>query len=239
MVAIYICTCTNLQIPGWNVPGYTTNSCPCVSAPSYLLNSLCKLTASQHRCPGGTAGCSKRPSSDRGNRKWRSTFSWEPLRLTSSWHHRIHYCQYAYFPKGLRAAWFSALSGLSGQDTNLSSIKIAVGLFFCLACTVRLLGKGFLGIISTPGYSQPFLVIQYQNNTLSTTTPPCSSNQRCWYDDNCTPRSQFTLPVSLLPLVHFVTISFFSSKNFTSVRGDKQEKGHVEIFWWNDSEGET
>lgn len=41
--------------------------------------------------------------------------------------------------------WFSALSGLSGQDTNLSSIKIAVRLFFCLARTVRLLGERLPG----------------------------------------------------------------------------------------------
>lgn len=27
-------------------------------------------------------------------------FSWEPLQLTSCWHHRLHYCQCAYFLKG-------------------------------------------------------------------------------------------------------------------------------------------
>lgn len=140
--------------------------------------------------------------------EWQSIFSWEPLRLTSCWHRGLCYCQCAYFPKGPRAVWFSALSGLSSQDTNLSSIKIAVRLFFCLARIVRPLGKGFLGIIAIPGYSQPFLVIQYQNNTLYSCTPPCSSNQRCWCDYYCTSQSQFSLPVSTLSLVHIFTIYF-------------------------------
>ena len=71
-------------------------------------------------------------------------------------------------------------------------------------------GKGFLGIISIPGYSQPFLVIQYQNNTLYSCTPPCSSNQRCWCDYYCTSQSQFSLPVSTLSPVHFFAIIHYS-----------------------------
>lgn len=77
--------------------------------------------------------------------EWQSIFSWEPLHLTSCWHRGLCYCQCAYFPKGPWAVWFSALSGLSVQDTNLSSIKIAVRLFFCLARTVRLLGERLPG----------------------------------------------------------------------------------------------
>jgi len=39
-------THTNLQIPVWIVPRYTTNSCHCVSVAPYLQNSVCKPTAS-------------------------------------------------------------------------------------------------------------------------------------------------------------------------------------------------
>lgn len=98
------------------------------------------------------------------------------------------------FSQGSWAVWLSALSGLSSQDTNLSSIKIAVRLFFCLAWTMWPLGKGFLGIISIPGYSQPFLEIQYQNNTLYSCAAPSSSNLCCWCH-YCTSQSLFSVPI--------------------------------------------
>lgn len=111
-------------------------------------------------------------------------FSWEPLHLTSCWHHGPYYCQCAYFPKGPELC-----DALLCQDFL---VKILICLpsrlqsGFCLARTTQLLGKGFLDIISFPGYSHPFLVIQYQNNTLYSCTPPCSSNKHCWCDHFCT-----------------------------------------------------
>lgn len=70
-------------------------------------------------------------------------------------------------------------------------------------------GKASWGIISIAGYSQPFLVIQYQNNTLYSCTPPCSSNQHCWCDYYYTSQSQFSLPVSVLSPVYIFTIFYF------------------------------
>lgn len=78
------------------------------------------------------------------------------------------------FSQGPHAVWVPALSGLSGHDTNLSSIKIAAKLFFCLAQTVRPLGGNALWVLSPfQDIPQPFPVIRYQNNTLYSRTPPC------------------------------------------------------------------
>lgn len=120
--------------------------------------------------------------------EWQSIFffffPWEPLHLTSCWHQGPRYCQHAYFPKGPELC-----DALLCQDFL---VKILICLpsrlqsGFCLARTTRLLGKGFLGIISFPGYSHPFLVIQYQNNTLYSCNPPCSSSTHCWWDHFCT-----------------------------------------------------
>ncbi len=165
--------------------------------------------------------------------EWQSIFSWEPLQLTSCWHRGLCYCQCAYFPKGPRAAWLSALSGLSAQDTNLSSIKIAVRFFFCLSCTVRLLGKGFLGIISIPGYSQPFLVIQYQNNTLYRCTLPRSSNPLLlmWLLLHL---SILTSCLNRFP-VHFPNIFFFKFHICVLQWGKTHtEPSHSQICWLND-----
>lgn len=73
-------------------------------------------------------------------------------------------------------------------------------------------GKGFLGIISIPGYSHPVLVIQYQNNILYSCTPPCSSNQRCCRDYFCT--SHISILTSCLNTLvsafpdHFTSVSY-------------------------------
>lgn len=142
------------------------------------------------------------------------------------------------FSQGSCAVWFSALSGLSSQDTNLSSIKIAVKLFFCLTWAVWPLGKGFLCIISIPGYSQPFLVIQYQNNTLYSCTPPCSSNQHCWLLLNL-----LSILTSCLNTGPWGILLFFflNTLHFSLLLWEKSPEAPTcsQTCWWNHGASET
>lgn len=93
-------------------------------------------------------------------------------------------CQCSCFPKGPRKPRASRLC----QDF-LAKMLICLPSrlqLFCLVFELRACmcvggwgwWKGILGIISIPGYTRPFLVIQYQNRTLYSRAPPGSSDQQ-------------------------------------------------------------
>lgn len=167
----------------------------------------------QHRCLFLIGACLKTTSITQNvweKRLWESDkafcFRSEPLLVTPCWHYGLHYCQGACFLKGHTLCGSLLCQGFSGCDTYLSSIKIAAELFFCLAQTQQSLGGNALWVLSLfQDILQPFLVIQYQNSTLYSCTPPCLWNQQCWCSYNCDALSQFSLPVSAASAEHIFT----------------------------------
>lgn len=106
----------------------------------------------------------------------KALFSWEPLQLTSCWHRGLYATvSVLIFPRAHELCGSLLCQGFLAKILICLPSRLQPGCSFVWTRTVRTLGKGFLGIISIPGYSQPFLVIQYQNNTLYSCTPPCSS----------------------------------------------------------------
>lgn len=110
--------------------------------------------------------------------EWQSSFSWESLQLTSHWHSRPCYCQRAYFPKSPRAVRFSALSGLFGRDTNLSSIKIESEFSFVWLAPCRRRGKASW-VLSR---FQDILIPSLCYSIKTTYYTAGSTRQLCWCD---------------------------------------------------------
>lgn len=114
--------------------------------------------------------------------EWQSTFSWESVQLTSRWHGSPCYCQWAYFPKGPRAARLSALSGLSGRDTNLSSIKIEAEFSFVWLAPCGCRGKASWVL----SLFQDILIPSLWYSIKTTYYTARSTRQLCWCDYFCT-----------------------------------------------------
>lgn len=139
------------------------------------------------------------------------SFLLEPFLVTWCWHGRL--CrQCAYFPKSHKLCGSLLCQGFLSEILICLPSRLWSGFSFVCYELCSRWGNASLGIISISGYSQLFLLIQYQNNTLYNHTPPSSSKQQCWGSSNCASQSQFSLPVTLpLPwayLQHFWNYHF-------------------------------